>query len=250
MRISRCTDSRGSGTGTRYRARPPRPFARILVFVGLKATSLALGFVALCVLLLAALLGRGPGPQEAAGQEATAPEAPATAAPPSTPPANVPSYFPELTEALSSASAEARPEGIPGLGVTDVLGNLKHSPAQAEFVCGGPEPGDETGTTLWVCSAPATGQSPTYEVVVLGADPRTILWVQATVRGASDEQAAEFFSYVAGLCFREADVPLNPEAWMGANVASGGQVFAGGAELSVYGTEEERTMQVVATVAP
>jgi hypothetical protein len=34
---------------------------------------------------------------------------------------------------------------------------------------------------------------------------------------------------------------------VGQNVGSGGQVFAEGAELSIYGTKEERTLQVVAT---
>ena len=68
---------------------------------------------------------------------------------------------------------------------------------------------------------------------------RTVLWVRATVRGASDEEAAEFFAYVAALCLQDADDPFNPEAWMDANVVSGesGQVFAQGAEFSVYGTK-------------
>jgi hypothetical protein len=82
---------------------------------------------------------------------------------------------------------------------------------------------------------------------MVGDDPRTVLCVRATVRGASEEAAAEFFRYVAGLCLHGTDEPLNPEAWVEANVASGGQVFAGGAELSVYGTKEERTLQVVAS---
>jgi hypothetical protein len=85
---------------------------------------------------------------------------------------------------------------------------------------------------------------------VVGDDPRSVLSVEATVRGASEEGAAEFFTYVAGLCLQDAD-PLNPEAWVNANVASGEarQVFAGGAEFTVYGTKEERTMQVVVTDA-
>jgi hypothetical protein len=50
---------------------------------------------------------------------------------------------------------------------------------------------------------------------------------------------------VAELCLEDTD-PLNPEAWVEANVASGGQVFSEGAQFSVYGTRDERTMQVVA----
>jgi hypothetical protein len=132
----------------------------------------------------------------------------------------------------------------------DVLGNLYRFPVEGRFVCRGPVPGDEAGTNLWVCSVPSAGEPPSHEVTVVGDDPRTVLWVRAPVRGASEEEAAEFFAYVAGLCLQDAD-PLNPEAWVNANVASGeaGQVFAGGAEFSVYGTEEERTMQVVVTNA-
>jgi hypothetical protein len=51
---------------------------------------------------------------------------------------------------------------------------------------------------------------------------------------------------VASLCLQESD-PLNPEAWVEQNLGSGGQVFVEGAELSIYGTKEERTLQVVAT---
>ncbi len=82
---------------------------------------------------------------------------------------------------------------------------------------------------------------------MVGDDPLTVLWVRATVRGASEQDAANFFSYVAELCLQGTEVPLNPEAWMNANVASGGQIVTEGAEFSIYGTEEERTMQVAAT---
>ena len=109
-------------------------------------------------------------------------------------------------------------------------------------------PGDGEAT-LWACHAPSEGSQPTHEVTVAGDDPRTVLWVQATVRGASDEEAARFFAYVASLCLQDTDDPFNPEAWMNANIASGGQVFAQGAEFSVYGTREEWTLHVVATKA-
>ncbi len=211
----------------------------------MKAAGWALGAVAICLLLAAVLLARGPGQQEAAGQEATTPGSPPTTVPPASAPASAPSLFPELTEGFFSASANREPQGIPGLGVTDVLGNLYRFPVGGRFVCRGPVPGDEAGSNLWVCSAPPARQPPTHEVTVVGDDPRTIFSVEATVRGASEEAAAEFFAYVAELCLEDTD-PLNPEAWVEANVASGGQVFSEGAQFSVYGTRGERTMQVVA----
>jgi hypothetical protein len=108
-------------------------------------------------------------------------------------------------------------------------------------------PGDGEAT-LSACHAPSEGGRPTHEVTVAFDDPRTVLWVQAHARGATDEEAARFFAYVASLCLQDTDDPVNPEAWMGANVASDEprQVFAQGAEFSVYGTQEERTVQVVA----
>ncbi len=212
----------------------------------MKAAGWALGAIAMCLLLAAAvLLARGPGQQEAAGQEATTPESPPTTAPPASAPASVPSLFPELTEGFFSASANPEPQGILGLGVMDVLGNLYRFPMGGRFVCRGPVPGDEAGSNLWVCSAPSARQPPTYEVTVVGDDPRTIFSVEATVRGSSEEAAAKFLAYVAELCLEDTD-PLNPEAWVQANVASGGQVFSEGAQFSVYGTRDQRTMQVVA----
>jgi hypothetical protein len=198
----------------------PRPISRF----GKARIASLVASVALCIVLLATVwVVRDPGQQDAVGQEATTP-APATPATesPASPSAIYPSHFPELSDELFSASAEPVPRGIPGLGVTD-------------------------GSNLWVCSVPSERPPPTYEVIVVGDDPRTVLWVRATVRGASEEAAAEFFGYVAGLCLHGTDEPLNSEAWVEASVASGGQVFAGGAELSVYGTKEERTLQVVAS---
>jgi hypothetical protein len=89
----------------------------------------------------------------------------------------------------------------------------------------------------------------THDVTVVGDDPLTVLWVRATVRGATEEEeaaATEFFGYVASLCLQETDDPLAPEAWAQENVG-GGRVLARGAELSIYGTKEERVLQVVAS---
>jgi hypothetical protein len=136
----------------------------------LKAAGWVLSAIALYLLLAAVVLVvRSLGPQEAAGQETTIPVSPPATAPPATappatvPPASVPSLLPELTEALSPASApaEPEPEGIPGLGVTDVLGQLYRFPVGGRFVCRGPDPADGEGT-LWVCSAPSARPAPTH----------------------------------------------------------------------------------------
>ncbi len=126
----------------------------------------------------------------------------------------------------------------------DVLGNLKDYPTRSGFECVGPLPGDGDDGTLWSCSAEAEGGG-SYDVVLVGDDPLTVLSVQATAHGVSDEEAARFFGYVGALCLR-GDIPFNAEAWVSQNVPAGGQTFANGAELSIYGTDEERTLQAVA----
>jgi hypothetical protein len=202
----------------------------------LKVLASALVILTLTTGFLAWLAHRPPG-QEATGQELTVQE---VTAPADSLPLTV--VAPELTQ---EAPLEPKPEGIPGLSVMDVIGNLKHFPTEGRFVCDGPQPTDGRESE-WVCWAPV-GESPsTYEVSVVGENPLTVFSVDATVRGLSDEQAAEFFSYVASLCLQESD-PLNPQAWVEQNIASGGQVFTEGAELTIYGTKQERTLQVVAT---
>jgi hypothetical protein len=202
-----------------------------------------LALAAIVLLLLAWSVNRLPR-QEAAGQELT--PRPAVTVPPASPPATttVPVQVPELTEGFPS---EPEPEGISGLSVMEVIGNLEQLDAEGGFVCDGPVPTtDDARGSIWVCSAPEDDLPGTYELIVVGEDPTTILWVAATARGVSEEQAAEFFSYVASHCLQEKD-PLNPEAWVDQNVSPGGQVLANGAELSIYGTKEERTLQVVGT---
>jgi hypothetical protein len=226
---------------------------------GLRVAGWALVAVGLCLVVVAvAWLIRSSSSQEAAGQEATTPVAPPTTTPspetPATsPPASVPPLFPELEEALSSASAQEEaaehPRGIPGLSVMDILGQLNHFPLQeGRFVCRGPVPGEEAGSNLWVCSVPSREGAITHDVTVVGDDPLTVLWLRATVRGATKEDAAEFFGYVGSLCLQGTDNPLDPEAWAQENLG-GGQVLARGAEFSIYGTQEERVLQVVATNA-
>jgi hypothetical protein len=226
--------------------------------MGLKIAGWVLGAIALFLILVTMMLVvRGLGPQEAVGQETTTPATttPTTtpATPATSPPASVPQLFPELEEALSSASpheeAGEHPQGIPGLSVMDVLGQLYRFPLRGgRFVCRGPVPGKEPGSNLWACSVPSREGEITHDVTVVGDDPLTVLWVRATVRGATEEEAAEFFGYVGSLCLQGTDDPLDPEAWARENVG-GGQVLAQGAEFGVYGTKEERVLQVVATDA-
>ena len=194
--------------------------------------------------------------REAVGQ--TSREQTITASPPSvspepkTPspsPSSSPAAGPEdvLGNALGNASASAQadnPAAIPDLSVMDVIGNLKYFATDVHFRCTGPTAA-EGNNILWSCAANARGERTSYDVTVVGDDPLTVISVTTTVHGVSEETAASFFSYVAGLCLPDTD-PLNPEAWMQENVPTGGQTATGGTALSVYGTKEVRTLEVVA----
>jgi hypothetical protein len=71
--------------------------------------------------------------------------------------------------------------------------------------------------------------------------PGSISSVSATARGLDDQEAAEFFAYIGDLCLPGND-PANPEAWVDQNISSGGSMFAESADLTLYGTEEERIL--------
>jgi hypothetical protein len=73
--------------------------------------------------------------------------------------------------------------------------------------------------------------------------------VVATAYDASEEEAARVLGYVAGLSLEDAS-PIDAEAWVGRTVSSGGQYFANGSEVRLYGTEQTRTLEIVATAAP
>jgi hypothetical protein len=196
--------------------------------------------------------------QQAVGQT---PRDPTITAPPAVPPApETTSPSPSssaaagmedaLGKALGNASASAQadnPASIPDLSVTDVIGNLKYFTADLEFRCTGPTVtvGDNI---LWSCVANTRDGHGSYDITVVGDDPLTILSVTATAHSVSEETAASFFSYIASLCLQDTD-PLNPEAWMQEKVPTGGQTTTGGTALSVYGTQEVRTLEVVASGA-
>jgi hypothetical protein len=65
--------------------------------------------------------------------------------------------------------------------------------------------------------------------------------VRATTRDASDEAAAEFLSYVAGLSLGD-EGGMDAESWVGRTIYSGGQYFADGAEARPYGGYAERAL--------
>jgi hypothetical protein len=189
--------------------------------------------------------------REAVGQtskEQTTTATPSPSEAPNTPspsPSSSPAAGPEdvFGNALGSAPAD-NPARIPDLSVMDVIGNVRYFATDVRFRCKGPTV-TEGDNILWSCAANTRGTRGSYEVSLVGDDPLTISSVTATAHGVSEESAASFFSYVAALCLRDTD-PLNPEAWMQENVPTGGQTATGGTALSVYGTREVRTLEVVA----
>lgn len=154
---------------------------------------------------------------------------------------------PDLSGTLFDESLEGKAlTEIPGLGVMDVIGYLKYAPGGSSIVCSGPHSGSGR-LLIWRCSSGSNAE-PIYEVRVAGNNPRSISSVEATVRGANQEQAAAFLGYVAGLCFDDTE-PVNSATWVEANVTSGGQLLAAGTELTLYGTKEIRTLVVAGTAA-
>ena len=142
-------------------------------------------------------------------------------------PSSSPAAVPEDLSANALGSAQAHNcTSIPDLSVMHVIGNLKYFATDVDFRCTGPRVA-EGENILWSCVADARGGGGSYEVTLVGEDPLAIFSVTATAHGVSEETAASFFSYVAGLCLRDID-PLNPEAWMQENVPTGGQVATGG----------------------
>ena len=186
--------------------------------------------------------------QEASGQPATLPAPAELPVPPepATATATAPLEefsFPPLPTATAQ-SEEPSPPAIPHQSLMDVLGNLKYSPHTQEFACtSGPTEGPET---FWTCWSPGDGSPITRVVTVLGNDPRSISSVTVTARGLDDREAAAFFLYVLDMCLAGND-PTNSEAWVHQDISSGGIMFARSADLSLYGTKEERTLEIVAS---
>jgi hypothetical protein len=214
------------------------------------AASALLSLVAAAAWFVGGFAEREAVGQTSRDQTIAAPPSPSSA--PTTPSPSAsssPAAGPEdvFGNALGNASASAQadnPAAIPDLDVMDVIGNLKYFATDVPFRCTGPTV-TEGDNILWSCAANARDGRASYDVTLVGDDPLTIFSVTATVHGGSEEMAASFFSYVAGLCLQDTD-PLNPEAWMQENVPTGGQTATGRTALSVYGTQEVRTLEVVA----
>jgi hypothetical protein len=200
----------------------------------------------LLLLVFVVWVGYRPTPQEASGQE-KAREATGPVAEPAQPVAPLfsDSTIPELPK--DQPKAERPTAAIPGLSEMDVIGELQYIP-NTNFRC--PGAGPTRGLIKRGCTSSSDDDPPiVYEVTLLEDDPSTVLWVRADARDATDEAAAEFFSYVAKLSLEDTD-PINTETWVGENISSGGGYSAKGAELKLYGTEGARTFEIVATGVP
>ena len=80
-------------------------------------------------------------------------------------------------------------------------------------------------------------------------DGAAVFAVVTTAYDASEDEAVEVLGYVARLSLENTS-PVDAEAWVGRSISSGGQYFADGAEVRLYGTEETRTLEIVATAPP
>jgi hypothetical protein len=201
-----------------------------------------LSLISLAVLWFALLSSR----QEAAERDVEKEKA----ALPETEPEESPLIFapgpsPERADAVPRGGRRQR--GIPGLSGLDVASSLQYFPG-TDFRCS--RTGPDRDLKKHTCRSSTDDDPPVvYEVTVAEDDPLTVLWVEATARDATEEEAAEFLSYVARLSLPERD-PVNAEAFVGRTISSGGQYFDEGAELRLYGTEEVRTLEIVATAPP
>lgn len=148
-----------------------------------------------------------------------------------------------MDEALQTRLRK-RERSLPGykcLGAVELVSGLDGSFRPGDFRCEGPVAGDDTYT--WVCSDP----SESYGLEVIGDDPLAVLSATATTRGVTDEDAKRFFSYVLALSVGKAGDALDAETWVAGALLSGGTTFAGDTEISVYGSEEARALQVTAS---
>jgi len=253
-------ESRGGAVGSLPELDPsavgykmPSVLERLRAFLGeigpggaRASLAVLLGVLALLILSLAAIrfglvgLGREEAERDAGGEQYTISAGPQ--------PEDFPLIFgpgpsPDLAQA---ASADGPRRRIPGLSEMEVIGYLQYVPG-TDFRCpgGGPVGG---GLTKRVCTLSATDGPAVYEVSFL-MDGAAVLAVVATASDASEDEAAEVLGYVAKLSLENA-APIDAEAWVDRSISSGGQYFAGGAEIRLYGTEQTRTLEIVATAAP
>jgi hypothetical protein len=122
-----------------------------------------------------------------------------------------------------------------------VIGYLQHVPG-TEFSCPG------RGLNKWVCTLSSTDSPAVYEVSFFRDGPN-VYAVVATAYDASEEEAARVLGYIAKLSLEDAS-PTDAEAWVGRTISSGGQNFADGVEVRLYGSGQTRTLEIVATAPP
>lgn len=150
------------------------------------------------------------------------------------------------TESAQAVSVDGRRRTIPGLSDMDVIGYLQYAPG-TNFRC--PGGFSDKGLIKRICTSSSSDDAAVYEVTLIEENPAAVLWVQATARDASDDAAAEVFGYVASLSLGGKS-SLNSEAWVDRNISSGGEYRAEGTNLRLYGTEEEKTLEIVGTTPP
>jgi hypothetical protein len=225
----------------------PRVFERLRAFLreigpGGVRGGMAILLVTLALLVLASTaIGFGllaPEPHEAerdaGGEQYTVLAGPQ--------PEDFPLIFgPGPSDLAQSASDDGRPRGIQGLSEMEVIGYLQHVP-NTEFACPG------RGVNSRVCTLSSTDAPAIYEVTFY-KDGVAVFAVVATAYDASEDEAAEVLGYVARLSLEDAST-VDAEAWVGRTISSGGQYFADGAEVRLYGTEQTRTLEIVATAPP
>ena len=171
-------------------------------------------------------------------------------APPAVRPEDIPLIFgPGPSGGPSEATfPDGRRVGIKGLSDMDVIGALPHVPGTAFRCPGGGPVGDGRLSTRTCRSSRADGTA-VYEVTLVEDDPLRVVSVTATARDAPEEEAAEVLGRVAELSLKDA-APMEAASWVKRNISSGGQYFADGAEVRLYGTERSRTLEIVASAPP
>ncbi len=203
--------------------------------------AILLGALALLVLSLTAIglglasLGREEAERDAGGEQYTISAGPQ---PEDFPLLFGPGTSPDLAQA---ASADGPRRGIPSLSEMELIGYLQYVPG-TDFRC------PEGGPNRRVCTLSSTDSPAVYEVCFL-KDGAAVLAVVATASDASEDEAARVLGYGARLSIGDLG-PLDPEAWVGRTISSGGQYFTDGAEVRLYGTEQTRTLEIVATASP
>jgi hypothetical protein len=131
----------------------------------------------------------------------------------------------------------------------DVVGGLQGAPPGVFFECTNLQPSGGVFVRRCAGEAPSEGRDDRrarYAVEVVAEDPRTVLSVTAPAYGATDREAADFLSYLGGLAVPD-ESALDTGVWVGANLASWGTTFVGDADVSLYGYEGARALEVTGT---